>query len=84
MRGVVLCGKTTGVPYIFAHTHLFPKTLASAVRIRLAETNEPIGRVLREHRLEDFRQIEERGCRPMPAVAGILGGAATDRIQWRR
>jgi chorismate-pyruvate lyase len=80
----MLCGQTTGSEYIFAHTHLFPEALAPAVQTRLAETNEPIGKVLREHRLEDFRQIEERGCRPMPAIAEILGAPTTDQMQWRR
>jgi chorismate-pyruvate lyase len=84
VRDVILRGQTTDSPYTFAHTHLFPGALAPAVRTRLAETNEPIGKVLREHRIEDFRQIRERGRRPMPAIAEALGAAATDQMQWRR
>jgi chorismate-pyruvate lyase len=84
IRDVLLRGKTTGVPYIFAHTHLFPDRLAKPVQTKLSETNEPIGKVLREQRLEDFRQIEGRGLRPMPAVAALLGAESRDQMQWRR
>ena len=84
IRDVLLRGKRTGVPYIFAHTHLFPERLATPVQTQLSETNVPIGKVLREHRLEDFRQIEERGVRPIRAIAGILGGEASDQMRWRR
>ena len=84
IRDVLLRGKTTGVPYIFAHTHLFPERLATPVQTQLSETNVPIGKVFREHRLEDFRQIEERGVRTIPAVAGVLGGEASDQMRWRR
>jgi chorismate-pyruvate lyase len=84
IRDVLLRGKTTGQAYIFAHTHLFQERLATPVQTRLSETNEPIGKVLREHRLEDFRQIEERGRRQMPTVAALLGGEASDPMQWRR
>jgi chorismate-pyruvate lyase len=84
IRDVVLRGRNTDLPYIFAHTHLFPERLEAPVQTQLSETNEPIGKVLRQHRLEDFRQIEERGIRSIPAVAGILGGEPTDQMRWRR
>ena len=84
VRDVLLCGKSTGLRYIFAHTHLFPEALAPPIQRRLSETSDPIGKVLREFRLESFRQIEERGCRPMPVVAQMLGRASSDRMQWRR
>ena len=84
VRDVILCGKSTGTRYIFAHTHLYPEVLPPAVQIRLAETTMPIGKVLRECRLEDFRQIEDRGSRQMPAIAVLLGMPPTDRMQWRR
>jgi chorismate-pyruvate lyase len=84
VRDVLLCGQVTGLPYVFAHTHLFPEALAPAVRAGLSQTSNPIGKVLKEHRVETFRQIEQRGCRAMPAVAEVLGGAATDQLQWRR
>jgi chorismate-pyruvate lyase len=84
VRDVILCGKTTESRYIFGHTHVYPEALAPAVHLQLQETNEPIGKVLRDQRVEDFRQIEGRGCRPMPLVAEILGVAATDQLQWRR
>lgn len=84
VRDVILRGHKTDTPYTFAHTHLFPEALTPEVRTRLAETNEPIGKVLREHRIEDFREIRERGRRPMPTIAEVLGAAATDQMQWRR
>ena len=59
VRDVILRGKETGNRYIFAHSHLFPAVLSSAVQARLSATSDPIGKVLREYRIESFRQMEE-------------------------
>ena len=84
IRDVVLRGKKHGFALYLRSYTLVPGETGAPVQTQLSETNEPIGKVLRQHRLEDFRQIEERGIRPIPAVAGILGGEPTDQMRWRR
>lgn len=84
VRDVILTGQTTGEPYIFAHSHLFAEALPRAVFHRLSETSDPIGKVLKEYRVETFRQIDERGRRRMPPIAELLGKAKTDQMVWRR
>ena len=84
VRDVILFGQSSRETYTFAHSHLFPDALPRAVFQHLAETNDPIGKVLKEHRTETYRQIDERGCRPMPGVAKILGRPETDQLLWRR
>jgi chorismate-pyruvate lyase len=84
VRDVILTGQSSGERYIFAHSHLFPEALPRAVFQRLSETSDPIGKVLREYRTEQYRQLDERGCRRMPGIAGILGRPETDQMLWRR
>jgi len=84
VRDVILRGKETGNRYIFAHSHLFPAVLSSAVQARLSATSDPIGKVLREYRIESFRQMEESASHSMPAIARVLDQRETDQMRWRR
>ena len=84
VRDVILRGKTSGTRYIFAHSHLFPAALSPVVQARLNETNDPIGKVLREYRTESFRQIEQSASDFMPAIARVLGQDENDQMRWRR
>jgi len=52
-----LVGAATGTIYIRAKSVLSMSAMPSAVRADLLETDVPIGRVLRKHRIESFREI---------------------------
>jgi chorismate-pyruvate lyase len=84
VRDVILRGKESGTRYIFAHSHLFPSVLPPAVQTRLSTTSDPIGKVLRDYRMESFRQIEQSARDDMPAIARILGHDEDDQMRWRR
>jgi beta-ribofuranosylaminobenzene 5'-phosphate synthase len=52
-----LVGATTGTIYVRAKSILSTTVMPRAVRTELLETDEPIGRLLRKHRVESFREI---------------------------
>lgn len=52
-----LVGAATGTIYVRAKSVLSLGAMPSAVRTDLLETDEPIGRLLRKHRVESFREI---------------------------
>jgi beta-ribofuranosylaminobenzene 5'-phosphate synthase len=52
-----LVGATTGTIYVRAKSMLSLSAMPRAVRTDLMETDEPIGRLLRKHRVESFREI---------------------------
>lgn len=56
-RKVLLQGGETGRLYAYADSLLVPDRLPPLVRDELLNTSRPIGRVLKEHRVETFREI---------------------------
>ena len=56
-RTTQLVGATTGTVYVWATSVFCPAALPERVRGALLRTGEPIGRLLRRHRVESFREI---------------------------
>src|SRR5262249_47195293 len=56
-RTTQLVGTTTGTGYVWATSVFCPDALPGRVRAGLLKPGEPIGRLLRRHRVESFREI---------------------------
>jgi beta-ribofuranosylaminobenzene 5'-phosphate synthase len=56
-RTTHLVGATTGTIYVRAKTVFSLSAMPALVRADLLTTDEPIGRLLRKHRVESFREI---------------------------
>lgn len=56
-RSAHLVGAVSGTTYVRARTSMAMGRLPAAVRADLTTTDEPIGRLLRRHRVESFREI---------------------------
>lgn len=57
VRTTELVGARSGTVYIRARTVLAPDALPQPLRTDLTTTGEPIGRLLRKHRVESFREL---------------------------
>lgn len=81
-RTVLLTGRITGRPFVYAESAIAVGRLPDPVRQRLEGSRDPIGRVLTEHRLAVRR--EPFGGPVVPSVttvriADLLEGAALSR-----
>jgi chorismate-pyruvate lyase len=56
-RTTNLTGAVTGTVYVRANTVFSPDAIPALLRTDLLGTDEPIGRLLRRHRVECFREI---------------------------
>ncbi len=56
-RTTNLAGAETGKVYVRAKTVFSPSAIPAALHADLLRTDEPIGRLLRRHRVESFREI---------------------------
>ncbi|HVL99761.1 MAG TPA: chorismate pyruvate-lyase family protein [Egibacteraceae bacterium] len=82
-RRVLLRGRRTGRNYVYADTAVVLDRLSAPVRESLLSSAEPIGRVLRRHRVETFREILRTGRRPVGALAGDFGCDSADQLLFR-
>jgi chorismate-pyruvate lyase len=80
-RVALLRGSPSGLPYVYAESAFVPDRLPGPVRRRLADTSDPIGRILVAHALPMARE-ELPPPDPPPADAVVTAGAA--EIVWAR
>jgi len=78
-RAAVLKGFTTERHYVYAESLFVPQRLPEEVRSRLERTNEPIGRVLSDHRAKLERQPL---AQPEQLAADF--GDYTSEVVWSR
>ena len=67
-RSIVLQGKETKTNYLYADSYLILERLDSEIRNQLIFSHQPIGKLLRENKVETYREMLECGIEP----AGIL------------
>jgi chorismate-pyruvate lyase len=81
VRTAVLRGSSSGLAYVYARSLYRPTRLPAAARTELAQTSDPIGRVLATHGVALTR---EPG--PAPDAAGRPGGVAAEsaEVVWSR
>lgn len=82
-RRVLLRGQRTGRNYVYADTAIVLDRLTPPVRDGLLSTSEPIGRLLRAHRIETFKEVLRSGSRPAGAVAAEFGCDPADDLLYR-
>lgn len=82
-RRVLLRGRRTGRNYVYADTAIVLDRLAEPMRDALLSTSEPIGRLLRTHRTETFREVLRSGNRPAGAVGAEFGIGPSDDLLYR-
>jgi chorismate-pyruvate lyase len=68
-RKINLRGQQSGTLYVYAESLVLVDRLDSSFQAELLETNIPLGRLWRAHRLETFKELVSIECRP----AGELG-----------
>lgn len=81
-RSVLLTGRDSGRPFVYACSTIAVERLPVAALRRLEATSEPLGRVLVDHGIETRREPVPGPPTPTPdggRVVGELGGAAVAR-----
>lgn len=78
-RAAFLKGLTTDRRYVYAESSFVSERLPAPIRSRLELTNEPIGRVLVDHRAKLEREMLARPQRP-----AVPFGADTSEVVWSR
>lgn len=68
-RHVLLRGACSETTFLYGESLIVPERMDAGIVDRLTSTNEPIGALLREHRLETFREVLTVGSEP----AGTYG-----------
>lgn len=82
-RKVLLQGTRTGRNYIYADTTIVLDRLEPSMREDLLSTTEPIGRLLRAHRTETFREMLHMGRRRAESLAGEFGIDPDEELLFR-
>jgi chorismate-pyruvate lyase len=83
-RVALLRGSPSGLPYVYAESAFVPDRLPEPVRRRLADTRDPIGRVLVAHALPMAREALPSPEPPPPTDAVAVATAGTSEIVWAR
>jgi chorismate-pyruvate lyase len=82
-RQVVLCGHETRKVYAYAVSLLIPERMTDAIQQELRIGDKGLGRILREHRLETYREVLwsglERGEDQPDILASWSGGGLVCR-----
>ena len=84
-RRVLLRGSRSGTVYVHADAHLAAARLPAALRDALEQTDIPLGRLMRQHRLEVFQEPLGWQCREAAALATRFPDCRDDdRVIFRR
>ncbi|MEC4983957.1 MAG: chorismate pyruvate-lyase family protein [Oscillatoria sp. PMC 1068.18] len=68
-RKILLRGKISRNNWIYAESIIVPERLESNFRSRLLESQESMGRLWLEHKLETFKEIVDSSCHPAGKLA---------------
>ncbi|AGY59792.1 chorismate--pyruvate lyase family protein [Gloeobacter kilaueensis] len=83
-REVLLVGARSGQCYVHARSLIWPQRLDERLRRGLFETDRGIGQLLRENRIESYRELERCWREPAGARAGYFGVDAGVELLARR
>lgn len=75
-RKITLRGTKTRTRYVYAESLLLVSRLEESFRTELLETNVPLGRLWRHHRLETYKELVSIDCRPAREFGAHLDCAA--------
>lgn len=79
-RTVLIRGVESGRIFIHAESLLVLDRLDPLLRRELCETDRPIGKLIREHRIESFRELLGSRSEPAGPRAAVLGCRAEDPL----
>jgi chorismate-pyruvate lyase len=74
-RKINLRGARSGSLHVYAESLILVDRLAPSFQTELLETNIPLGRLWRSHRLETFKQLVSVECRPAHELSTHLACA---------
>lgn len=72
-RRILLQGSRSGTSFLYAESIIIPSRLPASIRKGLLETDEPIGRLLADNRLETRREITSVTQEPAADLADHFG-----------
>ncbi len=79
-RKVLLKGKISLNNFIYAESIIVPERLDKSLRSRLIESQEPIGRLWLEHKLETFKEIIDSRTEQAEVLSKYFNIEKEDRI----
>ncbi|GAX45466.1 hypothetical protein NIES4075_64870 [Tolypothrix sp. NIES-4075] len=79
-RKVLLRGKISLNNFIYAESIIIPERLDSRFKSRLIESQEPIGRLWLEHKLETFKEIIDSGIETSEELFHYFNISKEDRM----
>lgn len=79
-RKILLQGKISRNNWIYAESLIVPDRLDEIYRERLLKTQEPIGRLWLEHRVENFKEIVDTAREAAGELAGYFKMKKEDRL----
>jgi chorismate-pyruvate lyase len=77
-RTVLIQGRQSGIDYLYAESVIALERISARLRDELLLTDHPIGTVLRDHRVETFKEVLVSGHEPAGPSAAHF---AVDRMQ---
>lgn len=82
-RSIVLQGKDTKTNYLYADSYLVLERLDPEIRNQLIFSRQPIGKLLRENKVETYREIIDCGIEPAGKLAKYFDIDAKAEIIYR-
>ena len=82
-RSIVLQGKETKTNYLYADSYLVLERLDREIRNQLIFSRQPIGKLLRENKVETYREIIDCGIEPAGSLAQYFDVEADAEIIYR-
>ncbi len=79
-RKILLRGEETGTNYVYAETLIALDRLSPELRDQLVNTNNPVGRLWVEHRLETRKEILKMWRAPVGELSGYFGVPAETEL----
>lgn len=82
-RSIVLQGKETKTNYLYADSQIVLERLDADMRDELIFSRQPIGKLLRENKIESYREILDCGIEPAGNLAQYFDIEPTAEIIYR-
>ncbi|MBW4615268.1 MAG: DUF98 domain-containing protein [Desmonostoc vinosum HA7617-LM4] len=79
-RKILLQGKISLNNFIYAESIIVPERLEPRLKLRLIESQEPMGRLWLEHKLETFKEIIDTAIETAEDLADFFNIAREDKI----
>lgn len=82
-RNILLKGKISHRNFIYAKSVIVPDRLDETFKDRLIKTQEPMGRLWLEHKLETFKEIVDSGKEPAADLSDYFKIKREDKMLYR-